>query len=415
MANKVIIVGGGIVGLMSAFYLNLEGWEVTVLDKGDFSDNCSYGNAGMIVPSHFTPLATPGIISQGIRWMFNSKSPFYVKPSLNFDLINWGLKFIKSAKESHVEKSSPYLRDLNLYSSELYNELSEIIKNTFELEKKGILMLYKTQKTEEEEVHLAQKARDLGLDAEVLSRQQLKLLEPDLNLDVLGGVHYKCDGHLNPTALMSGLLAHLRSAGVRLIPNQQVCKVAKSPHKILSITTLSGEEYKADQYVFANGASLQELSKKTKLTVPVMPGKGYSFFTKSFQQKLKHPAILIEAKVALTPMQGKVRIGGTMELAAINTTINKTRVIGIVESIPHYFSGIEVSFPEDIWYGFRPCSPDGLPYLGKSKTYGNLILAGGLGMMGLSLGPAVGKVVSDLANDKSPQPNIEIFNPERFN
>jgi D-amino-acid dehydrogenase len=118
--SKAIIIGGGIIGLFSAYYLNKSGWEVEILEQGDLTDNASFGNAGMIVPSHFIPLAAPGMIEQGFSWMFNSKSPFYVKPSLNPELIGWGLKFLKAANKQHVERSATALRDLSVLSKKLY-------------------------------------------------------------------------------------------------------------------------------------------------------------------------------------------------------------------------------------------------------------------------------------------------------
>lgn len=417
MNGNVLIIGGGIAGLSSAYYLRKTGWEVSVLDQGDFLDNCSYGNAGMIVPSHFTPMAAPGMISQGIRWMFNSRSPFYVKPSPSRSLISWGMKFIKNANEKHVNTSAPAIRDLNLFSSSLYDELSRELDHSFGLEKKGILMLYKTARTEEEEIHLAHTARELGLDVSVLSKQELDALEPDVRLDVRGAVHYKCDGHLYPQALMSALRKKLESGGVKFYPHEEVVDVVRSHGKITLLETGSGKKFSADRFVFTAGARLQELAKIAALRIPVMPGKGYSFMTGAFEGKVRHPALLLEARVALTPMNGQVRIGGTMELASINPSINRKRVEGIVRSVPQYYPDFNLPFPEDsaIWHGFRPCSPDGLPYLGNSAKLENLTIAGGLGMMGLSLGPAVGKTVADLINGERTGSDIRLFNPERFN
>lgn len=417
MNGSAVIVGGGIVGLSSAYYLKKSGWDVSILDKGDFTDNCSFGNAGMIVPSHFTPMAAPGMISQGIKWMFNSRSPFYVKPSLSGSLINWGLKFMKHATDEHVNTSAPHLRDLHLYSSDLYDSLFTELNSSFGLEHKGILMLYKTEKTQEEEIHLAHKAQELGLDVEILNKAQVTALEPDVRLDVLGAVHYKCDGHLYPPALMAALKAQLLAWGVKFYANEEIVDVDTSGQKVTAVETASGKKFSADQFVFASGAWLQELGKKAGLKIPLLPGKGYSFMTPVFQGKVKHPALLLEAKVALTPMNGQVRIGGTMELAAINHKINKKRLEGIVRSIPQYYPEYNLPVPQEeaVWHGFRPCSPDGLPYLGKSKSLHNLTIAGGLGMMGLSLGPAVGKSVSDLLTGGKTAMDLRIYDPERFN
>ena len=173
---KAIIIGGGIIGLCSAYYLQKTGWQVTVIDANDLTDNCSYGNAGMIVPSHFTPLASPGIITQGIKWMFDSKSPFYIKPSFSLDLLKWVITFIRHSNIRNAEHAAPYLRDLSLFSSGLYQEFSQQSGFDFALEQKGILMYFKTEKSGEEELHLAEKASSLGLDAEPLSKKQIQVL-----------------------------------------------------------------------------------------------------------------------------------------------------------------------------------------------------------------------------------------------
>ena len=414
--RSAIIIGGGIIGLCSAYYLVQSGWKVTILDKGNLSDNCSSGNAGMIVPSHFIPLAAPGMVAKGIRWMFSSKSPFYVKPTLNPKLISWGLQFIKHANEAQVNKVAPHLRDLHLLSKLLYKELAANPELNFGFEDKGILMLYKTEKAGNEEIHVAKIAQQLGLDVEVLSRNQVQNLEPNTGLDVKGAVHYRCDAHLYPNALITQLTAYLKSRGVIIQTQCTVTGFTTSNNQIQSVQTSSGQ-YTADLTVMTGGAWLPELAQKAGMKVPVMPGKGYSFMVDNTVNKIVHPSLLLEARVAITPMNGKVRIGGTMEIAAVNSNINMNRVQGIVNAVPGYYPDHQVQLPEvkDVWYGFRPCSPDGLPYIGYSQNLNNLIVAGGHGMMGLGLGPATGKLVAELAEGASLSTNIADYNPNRFN
>lgn len=414
--GKIIIIGGGIMGLTSAYYLLKSGWKVTVLDKGDLTNNCSFGNAGMIVPSHFIPLAAPGMISKGIKWMFNSRSPFYVKPSLDFALISWGLKFMKSATVSHVERSAPYLRDYHLFSRQLYTDLAKEPDFDFGLENKGILMLYKTEKAGEEEIHVGKDAQKLGLDIKILNKEQVQALEPHANLDVIGAVHYRCDGHLYPNALIPQLIQFIKKNGGEIKTDCDVTGFDISGGEIKSVQTSAGN-FEGDLVVMTGGTWLPELAKLAGLTIPVMPGKGYSFMESNSEHQIIHPSLLIEARVAVTPMNGKVRFGGTMEIAPVNDKVNMNRVEGIVNSIPKYYSDLKTDLPKvkDIWYGFRPCSPDGLPYLGYSKKLKNLIVAGGHGMMGISLGPATGKVVSELADRKSTSVDISIYDPQRYN
>jgi len=413
---KAVIAGGGIIGLSTAFYLNESGWEVTVVDQGDLTDNCSYGNMGMIVPSHFVPLAAPGMVSKGIRWMLDSRSPFYVRPSLSPALIGWGLKFIKSANKDHVSRSARSLKDLNLLSRQLYEEWSAWPGFDFALENKGIIMYYRSEKTAEEEVHLAGQAREMGLDAVVLNKDELQKLEPDALPDVLGGVHYRCDAHLYPNKLMEQLKAVLATRGTHFITGTCVTGFIKEKERITSVKT-SGGELKADIVVMANGSWLPRLATMAGLSIPLMPGKGYSITQKSPQTLLNIPAILCEARVAITPMGGQMRYGGTMEIGSItNNQVNMKRVQGIIRSVPSYFQNLKVAMPKknEVWYGFRPCSPDGLPYIGRSPEIGNLYIGGGHAMMGLSLGPATGKVIAELVNGHTPSVDLSLFQPGRF-
>lgn len=412
---KAIVIGGGIIGLCSAYYLRKAGWEVTLLDRSDLQDNCSYGNLGMIVPSHFVPLAAPGMVAQGIKWMFDSKSPFYVKPSVDPSLLSWGWKFMKSATQAHVDRSGPYLKELNVYSKHLYEEMAQERGFDFALEKKGILMYYKTPKVGDEEIHLGEKARSMGLDVVSLDKAGVQALEPGIELDILGAVHYRSDAHLYPNKLMPQLIRHLRLSGVSIEAGAGVTGFTRKDGQIRQVITSRGA-FEGDQVVLTGGSWLPSIARLAGIHISLMPGKGYSFTLDHPEKRLNIPAILCEARVAITPMDGRMRYGGTMEIAPVNDTIRMKRVEAIVRSVPGYFPNIRLEVPEkkDIWFGFRPCSPDGLPYIGRAGGIDNLIIAGGHSMMGLSLGPATGKVVADLASRQQPEVPIDAFRADRF-
>ncbi|MDB5018557.1 MAG: amino acid dehydrogenase [Mucilaginibacter sp.] len=413
--SKAIIIGGGVIGLFSAYYLHKSGWEVDVLDRGDLSDNCSFGNAGMVTPSHFVPLASPGMVEQGIRWMFNSKSPFYVKPSLNKDLLSWGLKFVKSATKKHLERSAGGLRDISLLSRDLYHEFEKDAGFDFGLIDNGILMLFKSPKVEEEELHMVEKATNLGLDAQYLTPDECHKLQPGIELDILGAVHYHCDSHMYPNMLMKGLVKYLEAEGVGIHRNTEVTKIIHDGKNITSVLT-EDNEYTADSYLISGGSWSPGIAKLVGLKVPLMPGKGYSFMVHEPVKKMTIPSILCEARVAVTPMNGSIRFGGTMEIGKINKQVNMNRVKGIVESVPKYFPDFKLPVPDqkDIWFGFRPCSPDGLPYIGMSGKYNNLAIATGHAMIGLALGPATGKLIADALNGQQPVMDINMFSPFRY-
>ncbi|MDB5124987.1 MAG: dadA [Mucilaginibacter sp.] len=413
--SKAIIIGGGVIGLFTAYYLNKSGWEVDVLEQGDLSDNCSFGNAGMITPSHFVPLASPGMVEQGIRWMFNSKSPFYVKPSLNRELIGWGLKFVKSATKKHAERSAGGLRDISLYSKELYHAFEKDTAIDFGLADKGILLLFKTPKVEEEERHLVEKATNLGLDAQYLTAEECRKLQPNIELDILGAVHYHCDAHMYPNKLMAGLVQYLEANGVCIHRHTGVTKINHDSGKVTSVST-KDKDFTGDAFVVAGGAWSPAIARLAGLNVPLMPGKGYSFMVHNPVKKMTIPSILCEARVAVTPMNGSIRFGGTMEVGKINNKVNMNRVKGIVESVPKYFPDFKLAVPEQkaIWFGFRPCSPDGLPYIGLSDKYKNLAIATGHAMIGLSLAPATGKLIAEAFDGEKSSVDTGLFAPGRY-
>jgi D-amino-acid dehydrogenase len=191
--KSTIVIGGGIIGLFTAYYLNKAGREVIVIDKTDMQVNTSTGNAGMIVPSHIIPLAAPGMISKGISWMFSSKSPFYIHPKLERKLLEWSWLFYRSANTKHVEKSIPYLKNISLLSKALYQEFRLEHADVVDLEmaEKGLMMLYQTAEVEKEEIEFAHLARHHGLEAEILSPSDIAKIEPNLEVKARGAVCFQ--------------------------------------------------------------------------------------------------------------------------------------------------------------------------------------------------------------------------------
>ncbi|MCB0490992.1 MAG: FAD-dependent oxidoreductase [Cyclobacteriaceae bacterium] len=413
--SKVGIIGGGIIGLTSAYYLVKAGHKVTVIEKGNLQEGCSFGNAGMIVPSHFIPLAAPGMISKGIRWMFNSKSPFYVRPSLNPDLLKWGYLFYKHANQANVDKAIPALKELSFYSRSLYQQLAKDLPFDFGYNERGLLMLYQSEEIEKEEQETAEVANHFGVVARVLTADQVQELEPDVKVNVRGGVYFPGDAHLTPQDLVNQLVPFLKDSGVEFITDCEVFDFKIDNSKIQTLVTNLGN-YSFDEIVLATGSWSGTIAKRLQLSLPMQAGKGYSFTLNNVQKNIRIPSIFLEARVAVTPMNNSLRFGGTMEITGVNHKISMNRVRGIVESIPKYYPEMKVDLPteEKVWHGLRPCSPDGLPYIGRSRQLNNLILATGHSMLGVSLGPGTGKIVADLVDEKKPDVGLLSFNPERF-
>ena len=420
MSKHILIAGGGIIGLSSAWYLSQAGHKVTVVDQSSLTDGCSFGNAGMIVPSHFIPLAAPGMVSKGIRWMFNSRSPFFVRPRLNADLFKWGWEFLRHANAKHVDHSIPALKELSLLGKKCYQEWDRTMPFRFGYEERGLMMLYKDHHTAEEEKQTAELANKIGIEARVLDREGVQALEPDVKVDVLGGVYFPGDAHLNPRTLVEHLIATLRSRGVRFLEEHHISGFEYSGNKVsrvqLDDVNGSGETIDFDELVLATGSWSGLVGKQLKLSMPMQAGKGYSFTLPDVEKNVRIPSIFLEARVAVTPMGRTLRFGGTMEIVGVDHSINMERVRGIVESIPKYYPDMHVSMPQagEIWHGLRPCTPDGLPYIGRSSRYSNLVIATGHAMMGLSLAPATGLLVKEIVGEERTSMPLEAFRPGRF-
>ena len=415
-AKSIIIIGGGIIGLCTSYYAMRKGHRVTLVERGaPGHDSCVLGSAGFIAPSHFMPLAAPGMVAMGLRMMWNPESPFYIRPRWSKELLSWAWKFYRAATPAHVERSAPLLRDLNLASRRCFEELAEIPGNDFGLVKKGLLMLCKSAHRLEEEACAAEHAHQLGLAAEVLTPTQAAQLEPGIRMDIAGAVFFPQDCHLTPHRLVACLTRALEKGGMTFSWSTEVTGWVVKNGSIQAVQTNRGELC-ADEYVLAGGAWSPDLARPLNLRLPMQAGKGYSITLPNPKRLPAISSILTEARVAVTPMGPALRFGGTMEMAGLDRSINPPRVSGIIKSVQKYFPEFG---PEDfrnvpVWCGLRPCSPDGLPYLGRFGRYSNLSVATGHAMMGLSLGPITGKLIAEILSDEKPALDLRLLHPDRY-
>jgi D-amino-acid dehydrogenase len=418
MSKRVLIIGAGVVGLSTAYYCARSGFAVTVVERlAARRDGTSFGNAGMIVPSHFIPLAAPGMVALGLKWMWNPASPFYIKPRFDPELFGWGLKFWRAANPEHVRRSAPLLRDLSFASRACFEEFAAVPEMNFGLVQKGLLMLCRTEPALHEEAKTAQQARALGIPAEVLDATQTSALEPAARLDIAGAIYYPKDCHFSPASFMAVLQSQLEQLGVKFIWQGEAhdFKIEKDHH--LSALILSdGREIEADEFVLCGGSWSPELARRLKLKIPIQAGKGYSLTLAKPRRLPQICSILSEARVAVTPMGDTLRVGGTLEIAGLNGDINPVRVRGIIDSFCRYYPEFSAADFDGVqpWRGWRPCSPDGLPYIGRTEKFANLSLATGHAMMGMSLGPITGRLIAGILSGEKPALDLTLLSPDRY-
>jgi D-amino-acid dehydrogenase len=413
--SKVIIAGGGVIGLCAAYYAQKAGHDVTVIERGDITSGTSFGNAGYVSPSHFTPLASPGMIAKGLRWMLSASSPFYIKPRLDMDLIRWCLTFWRQSNSHTVEKNTPYLHSILQLSRALQSELKDELGNHFRMAESGCLMLYKSAATEKHEIELAKEAEALKIEARMLSGKEVQDMEPDVEVNTLGGVLYPIDCHIHPGEFMQTLKEALIGMGAKLQLNTTITGFEKKGEKIVSVLTDMGI-FKADEFVIATGSWLPSLTKDLGIRMILQAGKGYSMTFEQMEKNLRYPAILVDKRVAMTPMGNDLRMGGTMEISGLRSPTLLKRAAAIFDGAKAYYPSLKVAFPkpEKIWHGYRPLSPDGLPYLGRHSKYANLLIAGGHAMIGITLAAGTGKIVEELLSRKKTSIDIKGFDVERF-
>ncbi len=414
--KSIIIIGGGVIGLSTAYYCAKRGHRVTLIDRNpEQRDGCSFGNAGMVVPSHFVPLAAPGVVGTAFKWMWNPESPLYIKPRLNWELMSWGWKFMRAANAGHVKRSAPLIRDLSFASRDCFEKLAALPDNDFGLVKMGLVMLCQTQHGLDDEAKYAAQANQLGVPAQVMDARQVAQLDPAVTMDVMGGVYFSKDCHLSPNRFMAGLKRQCEAMGVKFRWSTEVAGVTRHGSRLTALKA-GADELGANEFILCGGSWSPIVADQLGLKLPMQAGKGYSLTLTKPRELPQLCSIFTEARVAVTPMGDTLRFGGTMEIAGLNEDINPMRVRGIIKAAVKYFPNFTPDDFADVqpWRGLRPCSPDGLPYLGRTAKFSNLTIATGHAMMGLSLGPITGRLVSEILSGEKPSLDLTLLNPDRY-
>ncbi len=411
--TNILIIGGGVIGVSTAYFLAEKGASVTLIEKGDVAAGSSYGNAGLVCPCHSVPLPAPGALTQGVKWLFNPESPFYVKPRLDADLLAWLWRFQSFANRKAYDRAVPLLRDLMRASLDLYQTIIERENLACYFEKSGGLVLYRTAAGLEHGQKETAVLQNHGLQMKLLSGDEVRQMEPLACPEIVGGIHYQEDAHLTPHLFVQGLAQAARARGANLLTQTELLEFTLDGGRITAVTTTRGT-FRPEQLILAAGVWSSPLARQLGLKLPMQPAKGYSVTIKRPSPSPQTHLHLGEAKVIATPMGPYLRFAGTLELAGYDLSINRRRVRAILRAADDYLTGMEEKEIVEIWRGLRPCSPDGLPYIGRSTRVNNLIIAAGHAMLGISMGPITGQLAAELAAGERPSLDLAAFDVERF-
>ncbi|MEM7336263.1 MAG: FAD-dependent oxidoreductase [Chloroflexota bacterium] len=418
MAEKtdVLIIGGGVIGVCAALFLSRAGQKVALIEKDEICAGASHGNACWVATGYALPTAAPGVLGQGLKWMLDSGSPFYIKPRLNLDLAKWLWAFTQACTHSRMIKGANTLLQLNRQSLALFRELSAEPSLAFGFHEAGLLHLHLSEKYRQAGEKEAAELRNLGVKAISLNRDGLEELEPKLQSDVHSGIFFPEHAHLNPRQFTQGVAGLAEKEGATILTKTEVIQFEHFGSRLQTVETTNGR-FQPQEVVLAAGAWSSILAKKMGAPILMEPAKGYSVTVKkqSTTQGPTRPLAVDDSKVAITPLGNeRFRFSSTLELAGFDLSINQKRLAVNRDALKTVLPDMDKLDVEETWAGFRPLTPDGLPYIGRSEQIHNLIFATGHGMLGITQGPITGKLVTAIINRETTTIDLAPLKPERY-
>jgi D-amino-acid dehydrogenase len=410
--RSVVIVGGGVAGLCTAYYLRQQGLDVTILEANTVGSGASWGNGGWLCPAQAGPLPEPGLTWYGIRSLFDRSSALYFKFSKLPQLTPWLLRFMTYCNARDHEHGVESLASLGRDVFDLVDEMRDD-GIEFELHRMGMLVAAREPQTAREELSKLQPMRAYGYDLpdDILDHGKLREIEPGLAEDVAGGFEVHQHWHVRPNSFTAGLATKLRSMGVEIVEGAEVSKFEVSSGTVTSVRTSKGD-HPADAFLLAAGSWTTPLAKLIGVRFPMQAGKGYSFFVKPSVVPA-HSILLADVHVGCTPLGDEMRIGGTMEFSGLNTRLDERRINDIITAARTAFQPWKSPDVEQKWAGMRPITADGLPILDRTALTNTYVSTGGA-MQGVTLAPPAGKAMAEfIATGTRPQ-LLEPFELQRL-
>lgn len=409
----VLIVGGGVIGVSTAYYAASIGASVLLVEKGNIGSGSSHGNAGLLASGHCTPLPGPGVLAEGLTSLMDPGGPFYIRPRLEVELLRWMWRFYRSCNEKHYDYAVGILKKLCAEGLELHREMAAIGGDEYEYAQRGLITLYLSGKSLDGARRHAAKMRELGVESTFLSGDRVRELEPQVGPRVASGIRHPMDGHIDPGAFVRWLAAKAAEKGAYFLTDAEIYRFEADRRKVTRVMSTRGE-IRADQVVLAGGAFIPQLAGQLGVRIPIQAAKGYSYTFSRTCCGPGFPLLLGEARVAVTPYAETLRFAGTLELAGLDFGINERRLQALRSRACAYLPQLGEMPVKEIWRGLRPCTPDGLPVLGRLHPHLNVVVAGGHGTKGMLLGPITGKYVSRVLAGLSPGEIEGPLSPRRF-
>jgi D-amino-acid dehydrogenase len=406
-----VVIGGGVIGLTTAYHLAREGETVTVVDARETGLGAADNNAGWVVPAESAPVPGPGLVLKSMKWMLQPDSPLYIRPSLRPSFVRFMLGMWRRCNyadqrlgfEGHLRLAHGSIETFDDYQADGID---------FEMHKTGLIVAFTEKENLDHHLDNLDLVRQFDLEPKVLLGDDVRAREPKLSDKVYGGIYFPLERHLDPGSLMRGLHKRIVEMSVEIEEHSPIDAVSVADRRVRAVRSRS-RTFTADRFVLAAGAWTGPLSHLFGQPLPVRPGKGYSVDIAPYS--LGEAINLADAKVAVTPLVGRLRLAGTMEFGGLNEDINQVRVAAILRAPNAYFRDWEPpSTPPPAQAGCRPMTPDGKPIIGRLGPLRNAYVSTGHGMMGLTLAPGTAAALTDLILRDRLSPDLNTFSPSRF-
>jgi D-amino-acid dehydrogenase len=415
---KIMVLGSGVIGVTTAYYLAEAGHEVTVIDrqKGPALET-SFANAGEISPGYASPWAGPGIPLKAIKWLLMKHGPLVVRPAFDPHMWTWLVKMLRNCTAERYAINKSRMVPLAEYSRDTLKALREATGIAYDERTQGTLQLFRTQKQLDGTAGDVEVLKKYGVPYEILDQDGCIGAEP-----ALAGVREKFVGGLRlpgdetgDCKMFTDRLTELCVArGVKFEYDVTIWRVIRSRNRIANLSTSKGWKA-ADAYVMALGSYSAAFMRRVKRPIPVYPVKGYSI-TVPIQDAAAAPVSTVmdeTYKVAITRLGDRIRVGGTAEISGFDLRLHESRRRTLEHSVGDLFPGAGAMRQATFWCGLRPMTPDGPPLIGRTEL-SNLYLNTGHGTLGWTMACGSGKVLADIISNRVPDIDVRALAQERY-
>lgn len=414
---RIIVLGSGVIGVASAYYLAKQGATVTVLDRQPGpAEETSFGNAGQISPGYSTPWAAPGIPFKAVKWMFQHHAPLAINMDGSMWQLQWMAQMLKNCNPQSYAINKERMTRVAEYSRDCLRELRKDTGIHYENRAKGTLQVFRNEAQLEAVQRDIQVLKECGVDYELLLKEDLAKVEPALAYaqdKLVGGLHLPND-ETGDCYLFTNALADLaKGLGVDFKFNQKVEKLVVEGDEIKGVV-VDGQVLTADRYVLAFGSYSRDLLKPLHLDLPVYPVKGYSLTIPIVDPAFAPQSTVLDEtyKIAITRFDERIRVGGMAELSGFSHALNENRRATLQMVTQDLFPGGDMA-QASFWTGLRPMTPDSTPIIGATR-FKNLFLNTGHGTLGWTMACGSGKLISDLVLNHTPDINTEGLSIKRY-